>query len=82
MSVIILKSDDWQGFFIDGVLIDEGHVLGEGNGLINFLQEKSKIYNFKLEDIQEFFTTEEDDKKLDCCGCFPDNIKKMHGEYK
>ena len=52
MDVLILNSEegDWEGLFIDGELIDQGHTLGEGNSA-TYLLEKAEEYKFTSKDI-------------------------------
>ena len=48
--VLSTQSGDWEGLFIDGVLISEGHHLGEGRPA-EFWINKSKEYSFESKDI-------------------------------
>jgi hypothetical protein len=81
-DVLILNSQsgDWEGLFIDGTLIDEGHHLGEGKSLM-FLLEKAEEYNFTSKDVRFMETTDEDEDYLSCHGDFPRNLSELKGDY-
>jgi len=81
-EVLILKScdGDWEGLFINGNLIDEGHTLGEG-GAETYLLEKSEEYNFTSKDVKVDSVTQEDDKYLMQYGSFPSELSELKGEY-
>lgn len=82
MKVLILKSQDgdWEGLFINGNLIDEGHTLGEGNAG-TYMLEKSEEYNFNAKDVENKCVTDEDDEYLKTYGCFPSELKDLKGKY-
>jgi len=77
--VVILNADDWQACYVDGKVIEQNHSLGEGYGLLHFLREASKEYNFTLDDIEEIWWNEEDDEDdiLDKFGQFPENLSEL-----
>lgn len=79
---VILKGDDWQAFYIDGECVDQMSSLGEGYGLLHFLQEQSKKYNFGLHDIEEFYAEEEDMDIANDIGNFPNKLSELKGKYK
>jgi len=82
MKVLILNSEDgdWEGLFIDGKLIDQGHTLGEGNAA-TYLLEKPEEYNFSSKNIESCCVTQEDDEYLMKFGGFPSQLSKLKGEY-
>ncbi len=82
MKVLILNSEDgdWEGLFINGNLIDEGHTLGEGRA-DTYLLEKSEEYNFNSKDVISCCVTQEDDKYLMKFGSFPSELSKLKGKY-
>jgi len=81
MKVLILSGQDWQGLYINGNLIDEGHVLGEG-GATTYLLEKSEEYNFTSKDVKQSYVTDEDEQYLMEFGCFPSEQKELSGTYE
>jgi len=82
-QVLILMSPngDWEGLFIDGILIDEGHKLGEGNSR-TFLLEKAEEHNFSSKDVREITITDEDENYLNKYGAFPEKIEILKGSYE
>ena len=80
--VVILstQSGDWEGLYIDGKLIDEGHVLGEGNHRL-YMVEQSEIYNFKLNDIVYEEINDDDDMEMNDSGRFPEFLSDLIGSY-
>ena len=83
MDVLILNSQsgDWEGLFINGNLIDEGHTLGEG-GSRTYLLEKSEEYNFTSKDVREKYVSDEDESYLMKFGSFPSEVSELTGDYK
>lgn len=79
-EIIVLNTQcgDWEGLFINGVLISEGHTLGEGNQK-KFWLKVFKQYN--VDDITEKYLCDEDDEFLNDVGSFPQTIKELKGEY-
>ena len=75
--VLIVNSDDWQGLFIEGKLIDEGHSLGEGYGITKYLKAQSKKYKFSIDDIKEAYVTDEYEEYLYDHGSFHTNIEDV-----
>lgn len=82
MKILILRTQegDWEGLFIDNDLIDEGHVLGEGNST-TYLLEKAEEYGFSSKDIKEKELNDIDEKGIAINGCFPDSLTKLSGDY-
>lgn len=37
LEVILLKAEEWEGLYVDGLLIEQGHSIGEGDGLLSVL---------------------------------------------
>lgn len=79
---ILLTSDDWEGLFVDGKLVEEGHTINEGEPRIKCFNELSKKYNFKLNELIEQYVCNEDGEYLYEHGCFPELISELSGEYK
>lgn len=78
--VVILQADNWEACYVDGKCIEQHHSLGEGDGLLAFLQENAKEYNFTLDDIEEVWWNEEEDGNniLEEIGCFPENLSELN----
>lgn len=77
MKVLILTSPsgEWEALYIDGKLIDEGEVLGEGDSRLYMLKMAEK-HGFKSSDVVVTEMTLEDDKLTNEMGCcFSDNEK-------
>jgi len=77
--ILTTQSGDWEGLFIDGKLIDEGHHLGDGNR--NFMLEQAEKYNFKSTDILRHEINNEDEEMLCKCGSFPSTLDGLAGTY-
>jgi len=82
MKVHILSSQDgdWEGLFVDGKLVSEGHVLGEGNSQM-FMLEMAEKYGFKGDDVLSLEVNDSDDEMLQTTGGFPDKLKDLSGNY-
>ncbi|QQO97020.1 hypothetical protein Nekkels1_20 [Cellulophaga phage Nekkels_1] len=81
-QVIILSTDsgDWEGMYINGKLIDEGHTLGEGNNKI-YLLEQSEIHGFNSGDVEFKELTESDSENVANYGCMLDSISDYIDAY-
>jgi hypothetical protein len=81
MKVVVLSSQsgDWEGLFIDGVLIDEGHELGDGYRF--YWMQKSEQYGFKWVDISDEIVNDEDEEYLCDIGNFPKFLHDLKGNY-
>ena len=80
MEVIILTTDDWEGFYIDGKLVDEGHVLGEGDNFF-FLLRMSEKFGFTSKDIGNYIVDDDElDDYLHRNGSLPYDIVNLPGK--
>ena len=77
---IVLSSDDWEGLFIDGKLVSEGHHLGEGRPG-NFWLDIGRKYDIDGSDLKEMEVTPEDDDELMDAGSFPRTLDELKGDY-
>lgn len=77
--VVILSSNDWEGLYVDGVLVSEGHHLGEGDSL--FLLKTAEKYNFKSNDVVSSYMNEQDIETTEDDGSFPSDISELTGVY-
>ena len=78
--VLSTQSGDWEGLFIDGKLISEGHKLGEGNSK-KFWIDMCKKYELLYEDIVEKELNYEDEQYMDLYGGFPTILSELKGDY-
>jgi len=80
--IVILssRSGDWEGFYVDGELIEEAEVLGEGNSR-TFLLEQAEKFKFNSDDIIFSEINEKDDEILGDCGNFPKFLSELNGTY-
>lgn len=76
MKGILLSSDNWQGLFVEGKLINEYHNLDDPDFWISVTNE------YKLTGLTHHYVTEEDDDKLQEYGTFPELLSELKGEYK
>lgn len=81
-KAILLQAEDWEGLFINGRLVEEGHTLNEGNSRIKCFVGLAKKYNFNLEEMKEQYVTEEDEQYLYDCGSFPTHLSRLNGNYQ
>jgi len=81
-KAILIQSDDWEGLFINGKLVEEGHTLNEGRSRTKYFIKLSKQYDFDLEKLIETEIDEEDEERLYNIGCFPENINELKGKYE
>lgn len=79
--VIILKADDWEVCYIDGKSVEQGHHIGEGYGIVTFLQKQSQLHNFELMDIVVFYADKIDEDEAGNCGRFPQEFSELKGDY-
>ena len=56
---IILKSEDWEGLYVDKVLIEEGHNIEEGNDRAIVFANLAKVYEFDLSEMKEVWADSE-----------------------
>jgi hypothetical protein len=77
---ILISENGYESLYVNGMLIDEGEELGEGNSKI-YLLEKSEEYGFGSKDVTINQLTEEDESYLEDWGCFPREIEDLSGKY-
>jgi hypothetical protein len=80
--VVLLNGEDWQGFYVNGKIVSQAHNLGEGRGLLHFLQQTSREYGFQLSDIDQFTCSDEDEKLFSEQGSLPLDFKDLKGNYE
>ncbi|AGO47548.1 hypothetical protein Phi4:1_gp015 [Cellulophaga phage phi4:1] len=82
VEVVILstQSGDWEGMYVDSVLIDEGHTLGEGDSKI-YLLKMSEKYNFTSKQVTFKELSDVDDENISLLGSMKSNLKDFNDEY-
>ena len=80
-KAILLQVEDWEGLYINGELVEEGHTLNEGNSRIKYFLKLAKKYDFNLENMEEIYAAEEDEELVMDWGNFPKDINKLKGVY-
>ena len=61
-TAVLLIADDWEGLYVNGRLVEEGHTLNEGNSRIKYFTKLAKQYKFDLADLEERYL---DDSQID-----------------
>lgn len=80
-AILLISQDgDWEGLFIDGKLISEGHQLGEGRKEFFWLNIGAE-YGIKGDDLVVKEVNEKDDEELSRNGGFPSRISMLDGSY-
>ncbi len=77
--ILTTQSGDWEGLFVDGKLISEGHHLGDGD--VTFLFKQGEKYNFFASDIIKREINDEDEEMMDMSGSFPSTLDGLSGTY-
>lgn len=77
----IIKADDWEGLFIDNVLVDEGHSLNEGEERYIYLSGLAEKYGFTPHTLKIHYIAEQDEACLIETGGFPDDMRDLSGDY-
>lgn len=80
MRLLSSQCGDWEGLYLDGVLIEEGHQIGEGS-FREFWLDLARDHDVSSEDLVIFEVDDVDDRFLYKHGTFPNDINKLHGEY-
>jgi predicted RNA-binding protein with EMAP domain len=80
-KAILLKSDDWEGLYINGKLVEEGHTLNQGYSRIKHFVKLAKTYDFDLEEMQEEYLNGEDITMTEDMGNFPEDINEFVENY-
>lgn len=73
-TAIIIGSEDWEGLFVNELLVEEGHTLNQGLNRIKYFTNLAKKHNFSLDDMQAGYVTEEYGNVLYDSGCFDRNL--------
>jgi hypothetical protein len=73
-KAILLKADDWEGLYINGTLVTEGHTLNEGNDRSRFFANLAETLNFKLLDMETAQIDPKYEEELSIIGSLPCNL--------
>lgn len=73
---LLLNADNWQGLYVNGKLIKQGHMIGT-DAFIMLLHH----FNISPENMYIGYVTYEDDEFVGTYGCFPDKLEKLDGDY-
>ncbi|MFW6377367.1 MAG: hypothetical protein ACOCZ5_01850 [bacterium] len=81
MDVKLIKGNDWEGLYVNGILEEEGHTLNEGEERVVYFLMLSDDIGFNLYDIKFYSATEEDEDYLYRRGRFPNKLEDLSGDY-
>lgn len=78
-KAIILQSssDYWEGLFVNGALVEEGHTLNQGEKRIQYLKKLANKYGFDLNDLDEHSVTDEYDEIMEDQGGFHTRLEDV-----
>lgn len=76
-KAILVQTDDWEGLFVNGELVQEGHTLNEGTSRTKYFSKLASKYNFQLSSLIESYVNDEYDEVLCNRGCFDKNIENV-----
>jgi hypothetical protein len=71
MKLSLVETDDWEALYIDGKCIEQGHSIGEGEGVDYWFKLGQKYPDTKLNSYYIDMEHYEDE------GCFPDNFDEI-----
>jgi len=82
-KAILVKSNDWEGLYIDGKLVCDGHIdnMNEGEERLTFFIKLADEYKFELKDIKVRDLEFNDIVNAEWNGYFPDNINEFKSKY-
>lgn len=80
LLVLSSQSGDWEGLFVDGVLRDEGHTLGEGDSKRYWIGIALE-YNIDPEELITKEVVDADEEYLYAYGRFPKELSQLKGKY-
>ena len=73
-KVVLVKGEDWEGLYVNGMLEEQGHTLNEGEERITYFLRLSEQYNFNLKDMKILRLNEKDNDMVLEIGNFPPDI--------
>lgn len=78
-KAVCVKSDDWEGLYINGQLKCEGHTLNEGEERVLCFLDLATKYRFNINSIKFGYLSPEDIEQTENDGCFPENLDSFKG---
>jgi len=76
-KAVLIKSDDWEGLYINDVLVEEGHTLNQGFNRIEYFVDASEQYDFDIKELQEYWVTDEYEEYLYEIGSLNENLSDV-----
>ena len=82
-KAILLKSNDWEGLYVDGKLIDEGNIdeMNEGEERAVYFTKLAHNHKFELKDMKVAYLKKDDDEKTEEYGSFHNNLCDFYNTY-
>lgn len=77
VKAVLVNASDWEGLYINGSLVEEGHSLNEGHSRPKYFAELASRYKFELKDMVQAFVTCEYEEVLNEVGSFPDDLSEV-----
>lgn len=81
-KAILIQSDDWEGLYVDGKLVDEGHTLNQGSSRVKYFGKLAKKYDFNLDKMKEIYLENDDIEDTENKGNFPKLLNGFIHNYK
>jgi len=81
-NAILIISNDWEGLYINEILVEEGHTLNQGYNRMKHFVDLAKKYNFNLSEMREAYLCQEDINETEDMGYFPEKIEEFIGKYE
>lgn len=79
--ILLAQEGDWEGLFINGELIQEGHTFWEGIHPFIYILRMAEKYGLLAEDITIENLSDEDDEHLMNVGGFPKQLSELKNNY-
>jgi hypothetical protein len=76
---VVVKADDWEGLYVGGKLVDEGHTLNEGEERIIYFLQLADKYKFDLKLTEFISLSDEMIQKVEEEGNLPENLHEALG---
>lgn len=81
VKVLTTQDGEWSALFIDGKLIDQDEILGEGDA-IRYWVNLAVLHNFTGDDIAFHYMCDADNTECnDSGGLHVENISELEGAY-
>lgn len=70
-EAILVQGSDWEGLYVNGVLVDEGHNLEQGEDRAIYFAKLSESHNFSLKKMKIHNLSIRDDVETEESGNLP-----------